>query len=556
MAGGSLEARLQSKGALPVEEAVGIAAQVCEGLACAHERGVVHCDLKPGNILLDARGRAKVADFGIAHISGDVLTRTWQTQGGFVAGTLPYMSPEQARGVRDDARVDVYALGAILYRMLTGRTYLDFDTDETPAAQSENVQRIFKVPPQPPSRLKPGLPAWLDAVVLRALAKEPAERYANAAGLRAALLGGDGGGRTVAADPAGESAPVLPVRRAARLPGWAWGAAAVLLLAAGLALGLGLRGRSVPTATPEVVVMVVTATALPATDTREPSSPTLVPPTWTPVPPTATSVPPTPAPGIGTTRVREETDGAEMVYVPAGEFLMGSTEADSDAYGDEKPQHTVNLDAFWIDRTEVTNAQFRRCVEAGACRAPTACDWGEPTYNDAGKADHPVVCVDWEQANAYCRWAGARLPTEAEWEKAARGTGGRVYPWGNDFDCRKGNFDDEQELDDDVVPGGPNCDGYLRTAPVGSYPAGASPYGALDMAGNVWEWAADWYDAGYYANSPAANPKGPDSGESRVLRGGSWGTNWSYVRAAYRNDYDPTNRAANLGLRCAASPGG
>jgi eukaryotic-like serine/threonine-protein kinase len=187
MPGGSLEARLKEGGVLPVAEAVRVAAGVAEGLACAHEEGVVHCDLKPANILFDKKGEAKVADFGIAHVSGEMLTRSWHTPAGFVAGTLPYMSPEQVDGVRDDPRVDVYALGAVLYRMLTGRTYLDFDERETPRAQSDNVQRICSQRPQPPSAHNRRVPPWLDQVVLKALAKQPGERYGSAEALRAAL---------------------------------------------------------------------------------------------------------------------------------------------------------------------------------------------------------------------------------------------------------------------------------------------------------------------------------------------------------------------------------
>jgi eukaryotic-like serine/threonine-protein kinase len=140
MAGGSLEARLQERGPVPPEEAARAIAQVCDGLEYAHAHGVVHCDLKPANILFTSGGGAKVADFGIAHVSEEMLSRSWQTPAGFIAGTLPYMSPEQTEGVRDDPRVDVYALGAVLYRMLTGRAYLDFDPRETPAAQARNVQ--------------------------------------------------------------------------------------------------------------------------------------------------------------------------------------------------------------------------------------------------------------------------------------------------------------------------------------------------------------------------------------------------------------------------------
>jgi eukaryotic-like serine/threonine-protein kinase len=188
MPGGSLEASLQERGVLPVDEAVRIAADACEGLACAHEEGVVHCDLKPANILLDKKGRAKVADFGIAHISEQALTRSWHTPSGFVAGTLPYMSPEQVDGVRDDPRVDVYAMGALLYRMLTGRTYLDFDERETPRAQVENVQRICGQDPKPPSAHNRHVPPWLDQVTLKALAKRPEARFATAQEMHTELL--------------------------------------------------------------------------------------------------------------------------------------------------------------------------------------------------------------------------------------------------------------------------------------------------------------------------------------------------------------------------------
>jgi serine/threonine protein kinase len=179
MAGGSLETRLQEQDSLPAEEAVRVALQVCEGLAYAHQRGVVHCDLKPANILFTGDGTAKVSDFGIAHVSGETLTRSWMTPAGFVAGTLPYMSPEQTEGMRDNSRLDVYALGAALYRMLTGRPYLDFDQRETPAATASNVMRIQNEQPKPPSTQHRRVDAWLDAVVLKALAKRPEDQYAT-----------------------------------------------------------------------------------------------------------------------------------------------------------------------------------------------------------------------------------------------------------------------------------------------------------------------------------------------------------------------------------------
>ena len=232
-----------------------------------------------------------------------------------------------------------------------------------------------------------------------------------------------------------------------------------------------------------------------------------------------------------------------MVAVPESDFAMGSP--DGEGGDDERPQHTVTLDAFWIDRTEVNNAQYRKCVEAGTCSQPSC--WDQSSLNAGAQ---PVVCVDWNQATAYCAWTGARLPTEAEWEKAARGTDGRTYPWGNDFDGGKVNFCDKNcEFDwkDSNAD-----DGYGRTALVGSYPAGASPYGALDMAGNVWEWVADWYAADTYGRSSASNPPGPDSGDQRVMRGGSWHYGRDYARCAYRYGGDPYSRDYSyIGFRCA-----
>ncbi len=226
-------------------------------------------------------------------------------------------------------------------------------------------------------------------------------------------------------------------------------------------------------------------------------------------------------PQTGTVQ-RRGSDNAEMVYVPAGEFRMGSV-ANEQAGDDEKPQHTVVLDAFWIDRHEVTNAQYSQCVATENCRAPDerASTTRGAYYGIAEFDNYPVITVSWDDAYTYCEWAGKRLPTEAEWEKAARRTDGRVYPWGNEFD--------QSRLNSSEVSG--------DTSEVGAYPNGASPYGAFDMAGNVWEWVADWYDANYYANSPRVNPQGPTLGERRTRRGGSWVDNPSAVRAPGRS-YD------------------
>jgi formylglycine-generating enzyme required for sulfatase activity len=268
-------------------------------------------------------------------------------------------------------------------------------------------------------------------------------------------------------------------------------------------------------------------------------------------------------------------DGMEQEYVPAGEFTMGSADGDSQAVSDEKPQHRVYLDAYWVDRTKVTNAMFAKFVAASGYKthaeeigaAPvfntaskqseetTGANWQHPRGVDSditGLEQHPVVQVSWNDAAAYCAWVGRRLPTEAEWEKAARGTDGRKFPWGyQEVAGDLLNFAD-RNLEVDWAEKNIN-DGYQFTAPVGSYPSGVSPCGALDMAGNVWEWVADWYNESYYSSAPAQNPTGPASGEHRVLRGGSWYTGQSDVRAVNRYAAPPGYRNDHYGFRCVRS---
>jgi TolB protein len=232
-----------------------------------------------------------------------------------------------------------------------------------------------------------------------------------------------------------------------------------------------------------------------------------------------------------------------MVYVPGGEFRMGAVRK-LDAL-----VHTVTLDSFWIDRTEVTNTYYSRCVAAGACSAPTTCSWGEPTYEDPAKADHPVICVSWQAARTYCQWAGGRLPTEAEWEYAARGPDSTTYPWGDQFDGTRLNSCDVNCPHEDLRSTDYD-DGYGQTAPVASYPGGASWCGALDLAGNAWEWVADWHDA--YPLTRQTNPTGPETGTERPIRGGSWfdSNEHGFLRADNRHPYDPRAYDHLVGFRC------
>lgn len=256
--------------------------------------------------------------------------------------------------------------------------------------------------------------------------------------------------------------------------------------------------------------------------------------------------------GIGSTQI-SSIDGAVLVFVPSGEFLMVSSAEDNpNLWGSEYPPHDIFLNDFWIYQTEVTNSMYQLCVEDGSCNPPqnSGSETRASYYGNQQFSDYPVIQVTWIQANNYCEWAGGRLPSEAEWEKAARGTDGRLFPWGNDDPTGSMlNLCDEncpriewRELGID--------DGYPDTAPVGSFPQGISPYGAYDMAGNVWEWVADWYLVNYYSQSPVDNPQGPTSGTEKVMRGGSWINNFGGAFNVVRYKEETSAALNSLGFRC------
>ena len=291
-------------------------------------------------------------------------------------------------------------------------------------------------------------------------------------------------------------------------------------------------------------------------------TPTLVPtltltPTFTPEPTITPTF--TPTPSMGSTMVSEK-DGMVLVFVPAGEFTMGSK-----LYASERPPHQVNLSAYWVDQTVVTNEMFvaflndvvsQTLVDSGnyvrfkdnviyaltcigCTRWTDRIVWDGVKFSSApGYENHPVLLVTWAGADAYCSWAGRRLPTEAEWEKAARGTDARTYPWG------------EASPDDSLLN---FADKVGDTTEVGKYPDGVSVYGALDMSGNAWEWVSDWYGETYYQSSPSTDPLGPDSGDHKVARGNGWYDIFNDVRSAYRSSLFPNTAFDNLGFRCARS---
>ena len=314
-------------------------------------------------------------------------------------------------------------------------------------------------------------------------------------------------------------------------------------------------------------------------------------------------------------KIVTKKDKAEMILIPAGEFLMGSTRKEvrnaEEKWGlkeglleSEIPQHIVYVNAFYIDKYEVTNAQYKKFVDETGHQVPTVPTkeeviaalkseleelgrkaekipdseinatiqdnvkklspwaWKDRTY-PSGKSTHPVVLVNWHDALAYANWAGKRLPTEAEWEKAARGADGRFYPWGNDWDATRCNSAERLALRplptlqaslEWFYEEWANLESIKRaqntTVPVGNYRKGRSPYGVHDMAGNIFEWCADWYDKDYYSYSPKRNPQGPKNGTTRVLRGGSWNYPGFKLRSTYRNMHAPSIGGAPNGFRC------
>ena len=565
MPGGSLAQRMRER-QLSLEEIIQILLPLTSALQLIHQSGSVHRDIKPANVLFDGLGNPKLADFGVVKLLETKEEFTLTTAGAAV-GTPAYMAPEQIGGETSPAS-DQYALGVMLYEMVTGQKPFQ---GRTPM-ETLTMQKYEPLPD--PHRLNLSLPDWLCEVLRTALSKRVQDRYSDmdafAQVLRAGTQGGASdeksedetalvnpvplipstfaGGKNSSGEdqtalgksnfyhsPQSNSASYPPQSK--KLPGWVLviGVAVVFIgmvvVAGSILLSLGKHGTG-PLAGLATSTYTATSTI---TSTATPTVTSTV--TLTP---TSTS---TPEPGSVLLR---EKDNMEMVYVPAGTFTMGL----DGGYFDAGPAHQVFLDAYWMDKFEVTNTQYQKCVSAGVCIEPLVSKSFSrfDYYTDDKYKNYPVIHVDWYQAKAYCEWVGGDLPTEAQWENAARGTDGRFYPWGNTTpSCRLANFD--------AVDG---CVG--DTSEVGSFPNGTSPYGVMDMAGNVWEWVMDWYDKYYYETSPSENPTGPEEGTYRVIRGQSWAGRETSISAKVFMEMQ--NRRTKLpdygddvtGFRCVVSP--
>jgi formylglycine-generating enzyme required for sulfatase activity/serine/threonine protein kinase len=558
--------------------------QAAVAIELAHARSIAHRDIKPGNFFVigDPRGAdafVKVLDFGIAKVMQEhaAITADKAQTGKEVTSFTPnYGAPEQFSRTHGATGpwTDVFAMALVVVELLRGGT---------PALEGDEFLHFAVASRDPTTRPTPrrfGVPVSdeVEAVLAKALAVNPVERFRTMGEFWSALSRAAGAGAwsapsTATSPPrvsltpetgvpsqaqtagglvASPTAPTAVPPQASRSHGALFGAiAAIAALGAGGAAAWKFAGT-------------------PPSPTAAATGPTSAP---TPSAPMVTTASATSAP-------KAPACGPHQALVGGGRFNMGS---DAPGLQLSSPVHEVTVDSFCIDLTEVTTESFTECVKAGKCREPAPKPDYPPISPDSakhlaeteaqaelcnyGKADrgkHPINCVDFEQATTFCAWKDARLPTEAEWEYAARGgTNQRKFPWGDDqpttqhinacgLECTK------WESTHPVAPTGARMyeadDGYAGTAPVASFPKGQTKHGAYDMVGNVWEWTHDWYAT--YKKDPLVNPQGAPAGEKRAIRGGGYtGAYPMWLDPAFRYHQVPTARTPGIGFRCAKSLG-
>lgn len=542
---------------LPLREVLVYIKGLTAALGYAHANGVIHCDVKPGNVLVDQAGNIYLTDFGIARHAGSTTTTIAN------AGTVAYMAPEQIRSESVTPATDIYELGVMLFEMLTGERPFRGSELGSERGGETTFERMryahLHLQPPDPRQLNPSIHIELAKTILRALNKDPARRHQSMqefktsvyttsglsqeqlddrislpAAYRKTDLDAQAHGAPLQVDRFGKLKKILPLI-----------AGAVALVA--VTYLLSTTGNEVFPINPDNSLIET-----------NPDNITVGSTTSQIFSPTSFSAPSETSPPSPTPIQFEinQKDGAYLIPIPAGEFIMGSDYgADPYFMGAEGPSHKVYVDTFSIYRTEVTNGMFQVCVSEQACPKPD--ENGSRTHSDYygnSKYDnYPVIHVSWESAQSYCKWAGGRLPTEAEWEKAARGEDGRLFPWGNDPP-----YDGQINMCDNYCADSGNrtayIDDYPDVAPVGVHLGSESPYGVLDMSGNVWEWVFDWITAGYPKSYEYENPKGPASGSARVLRGGSWRNIIAEIRTVVRISLTPEKSLDTVGFRCVIIP--
>jgi formylglycine-generating enzyme required for sulfatase activity/serine/threonine protein kinase len=615
-----LRLAIEREDPVPLRVALTIMSNALHGLHAAHEAKtetgealeIVHRDVSPQNVIVSTDGVARVLDFGIACAK----LRLEETDEGNIKGKVSYMAPEQLAGATLDRRTDVYAAAVILWELFAGQRLW-----QRADAQTSLIQKMFK-PVERPSLYRPELPDALEAIVLHGLERDPERRFAtarefalaieqygplatpsevgawvermakDALSARSLKVAGFESAPPVTVDsspdrqerpplltmrsdtyPVTRERPTLPDSGAARTEGTAakgvpiaairitrpsisrpfpapgtkkrgpWRRhltkAAIALVWGGAAVGIWLVARPAPGTSGEAHAPRESA----ATADRAAI---------------ATTVGACPA---------------GMALVAGGKMFMG----DDDGSALERPAHQVAIAAFCIDVLEVTVGEYKACSDRGDCKRATATnEWDGLTAGDARTLDalcnardperrkaHPINCVGWDSSQAYCAAQGKRLPTEAEWEYAARGSDGRKYPWGDDppnpmllnacgRECAELGKQSRLPLDA-LVPLYGGDDGWPTTSPVGSFPRGRSRFGVEDLAGNVWEWTADWFAP--YTTDAQIDPKGPASGKFRVVRGGAWNSSSAAsLRPTLRHKDPPEKRSFAVGFRCALTP--
>ncbi len=530
----------QPNGLIPFDQAFRIAKQSLEAFQYAHENGILHRDIKPANIMIDRNGNCKIMDFGIAKVAG---AATHDTAASMLS--IHYTPPERFDPSKTvDARSDIYALGLVFYELFAGKR--PFDADETSQIMFWHLNEI----PDPPEMFVSGLPKEVNDAILTALEKDPDDRFQDFREFSDAMGQGDpnidytatlsiADDATMIGDQTIITAPTTPkVSKAKRrkkkglpvpLIAGITAAVIVILLAGGFFAYKNFMLKEQEQA--GQVEQAGQAGQILTTETKAP-------------------VPEVKGGQLNSKGFYEIThakDNSIMVAIPAGEFIMGS-----DKWAAEQPPQRIYLDDYFIDKYLVTNGQFKKFIEetkyvtdaekegSGMVRIgrrlkpfPDA-NWKIPdgATSIEGRENYPVTQVSYNDALAYCKWAGKDLPTEAQWEKAARGPDGNEYPWGN------------SEPDDTMA----NFDKNVgETTPVNKYDKGQSHYGVYDMAGNVNQWCKDWYGEG---ERQPKNPAGPETGKERVIKGGSFDEGIDTLRSANRNRFEPNYSSFLFGFRC------